>query len=184
MTQILQVATQAVDDKSIKVPSWVKVPSGAPAAVRNAIKSAEQAASVENYVKDQDLTAHVARYAADLAAGKRVVVLAHSQGNFYANSAYERLSSKSGFGIVAVGTPASFTAGDGPYTTLTNDQIITPIPGRRAPNTTNGSAFVNATASTDGHSFTGNYLNGDVSGPQIVAQVKARIASLSCPVTP
>jgi hypothetical protein len=184
MTQLLQVASQILDDNSIKLPAWVKAPTGAPASIRNAIKSAEQSANATSYVKNLELQAHVARYTADLAAGKRVIVLAHSQGNFYANKAYEHLPSTAGFAIVSVGTPASYTAGDGPYTTLTNDQIITPIPGRRAANTTNGAAFLNATKGSDGHSFTGSYLNGDVSGPKIVGQVRSSLASLSCPATP
>jgi len=184
LNQMLEVAVQAIDDKPIKLPSWLNVPAEAPSAVRNAIKAAQQAASADSYVKDADLAAHVARYTADLAAGKRVIVLAHSQGNFYANRAYERLSSTAGFAIVSVGTPASYTAGGGPYTTLTTDQIITPIPGRRAPNVTNSAAFSNTIKGSDGHSFTGSYLNGDVSGPQIVSQVKDRLVALPCPSAP
>jgi len=181
VAQLLEVASQAIDDKSIKIPSWIKVPSSAPSQVQNAIKQARQTASADSYVRDPDLASHVARYKADLSAGKRVIVLAHSQGNFYANRAHENLSSTAGFGIVSVGTPASFTAGDGPYTTLTNDQIITPIPGRRTPNTTNGAAFVNATKNSDGHSFTSIYLDGDVSGPKILGQVNSMLAALGCP---
>jgi hypothetical protein len=82
---------------------------------------------------------------------------------------------------VSLGTPASFTAGSGPYVTLTNDQVIAPIPDRRPPNTTNGAAFVKAAKDADGHSFNRSYLNGDVSGPRIVEHVNALIASLACP---
>jgi hypothetical protein len=152
--------------------------------VKDAIQSIEQSANADTYVKDPDLDAHVARYTADLTEGKRVIVVAHSQGNFYANKAHEHLSSTAGFGIVAVATPASYTAGNGPYTTLTNDEVIKPIPNRKAANTTNGAAFVKATEGSDGHSFTGNYLAGDVSGPKIVGHVKSTLAGLSCPVTP
>jgi hypothetical protein len=184
LTQVLQVAAQAIADNQVKIPSWLKAPSGAPSAFTNAVQSAERSANPDTYVKDPDLAAHVARYDADLAAGKRIIVVAHSQGNFYANRAYERLASTAGFGIVAVGTPASYTAGGGSYTTLTNDQIIEPIPGRRTPNTSNGSAFVNATKGSDGHSFTRHYLDGDVSGPKIVAQVTAALTALPCPEAP
>jgi hypothetical protein len=197
--QMLQVVAQAALGKSlgkssIKLPSVPSVPSAPsvpsvpswvpdPSAVEDAIRSIEQAASADTYVNDPDLDAHVAHYTADLAAGKRVIVVAHSQGNFYANKSHERLPSTAGFGIVAVGTPASFTAGNGPYTTLTNDEVIKPVPNRRSPNTTNGAAFVSAVKG-DGHSFTAHYLNGDVSGPKIVTQVTTRLAALSCPVTP
>jgi hypothetical protein len=194
--QLLQVLSQAALGKSsIKlpsipsfpstpsVPSVPSVPSWAPdlpESVLEDIRSIERAATADAYVKDPDLAAHVARYAADLAAGKRVLVLAHSQGNFYANEAHERLPSTAGFGIVAVATPASSTAGNGPYTTLTNDEVVKLVPNRRASNTTNGAAFTNAVKG-DGHSFTAHYLNGDVSGPKILAQVNTALAGLSCP---
>jgi len=182
VTQVLQVISQALDDKAVQFQAWINNPASAPSWARGAIKSAEQSSRESAFVNDADLTAHVAKYAADLAAGKRVIVVAHSQGNFYANRAYANLASTAGFGIVSVGTPANSTAGGGLYTTLTNDQIIGPVPYRRTPNTTNGTAFTTAAADADGHSFTASYLNGDVSGPQIVAQVKTTLAGLTCPV--
>jgi hypothetical protein len=182
VTQVLQVLGQAIDDRVIRFQSWLNVPSGAPSVFRNTVKTLEQSATVSNYVKDADLTAHVSRYQSDLASGKRVIVLAHSQGNFYANQAHSRLPSTQGFSIVAVGTPASFTAGGGPHITLTNDEVIVPIPNRRPPNTTNSASFVTAAGDADGHSFTRSYLNGDVSGPKIVQQLASTLAALSCPV--
>jgi hypothetical protein len=195
--QMLQVVKQAALGKaSIKIPSLPSVPSipkapavpswasGLPESAIEEIRKIEKDATADTYVDDADLDAHVARYSADLAMGKRVIVVAHSQGNFYANESFKRLSSTAGFGIVAVATPASYTAGNGPYTTLTNDDLIKSIPNRRAPNTANGAAFVAATQNTDNHSFTGNYLAGDVSGPKIVEQVKTVLAGLSCPAGP
>jgi hypothetical protein len=131
VTQVLQVIGQALDDKAVQFQKWINTPSSAPSWARNAIKSAEQSSRESAFVNDADLTAHVTKYKSDLVSGKRVIVLAHSQGNFYANRAHAGLSSKAGFGIVSVGTPANSTAGDGPYTTLTNDQIIGPVPYRR-----------------------------------------------------
>ena len=184
VTQVLQVLGQAFDDAAIRYQSWLNAPSGAPAPFRNAVRSRQESARVGNYVRDADLNAHVARYNADLGAGRRVIVLAHSQGNFYANHAHEQLSSTAGFGIVSVGTPAGYTAGNGPYTTLTTDKIIDPIPGRRAPNTTNGAAFNASVRDADGHSFSASYLAGDVSGPKIVGQVLSVLAAVGCPATP
>ena len=183
VTQALQVISQALDDKAIQFQKWINTPSSAPSWARSTIKKLEQDSRESAFVNDADLTAHVAKYTADLAAGKRVIVIAHSQGNFYANRAYANLASTAGFGIVSVGTPANGTAGGGVYTTLTNDQIVGTVPYRRTPNTTNSSMFVTATQDVDGHSFTRSYLNGDVSGPQIVAQVNASLAALSCPVS-
>lgn len=184
LAQVLEVVGQAVDDAAARVHSWLGIPSFAPKSFRDAVEARQRAARVGTYVRDKDLEAHVARYQADLAAGRRVIVLAHSQGNFYANRAHERLPSTAGFGIVAIGTPAGYTAGNGPYTTLTTDKIIGPIPGRRAPNTTNSDAFNAATGGSDGHSFTTHYLAGDVSGPKIIGQVLAVLDTLGCHATP
>ena len=184
LTQVLEVVGQAIDDAVIRSQSWLNLPSGAPTSFRDAIRSRQQSARVGNYVKDSDLDAHVARYRADLEAGRRVIVLAHSQGNFYANRAHERLPSTAGFGIVAIGTPAGYTAGDGPYTTLTTDRIIDPIPGRRAPNTSNSAEFNASAGGSDGHSFTAHYLEGDVSGPKITGQVLSVLDAIGCPAEP
>ena len=81
-------------------------------------------------VNDIDLQNHLILYSESIVAGKKVVLVSHSQGNFFANRAYELLYSgedtlnTDSFGIVAVATPASFVGGDGPYTTLTNDRVI------------------------------------------------------------
>jgi len=184
LTQVLEVVGQAIDDAALRSQSWLNVPSGSPTSFRDAVRSRQQSARVGNYVKDSDLDAHVARYRADLEAGRRVIVLAHSQGNFYANRAFENLPSTAGFGIVAVGTPAGYTAGNGPYTTLTTDKIIDPVPGRRAPNTSNSAAFNATVSGSDGHSFTAHYLDGDVSGPKITGQVLSVLGSIGCPATP
>lgn len=61
---------------------------------------------------------HVDKYNELLLECKRVVVVAHSQGNFYANTAATGIepSLANAFGIVSVANPASLVAG--PYTTL------------------------------------------------------------------
>jgi hypothetical protein len=76
---------------------------------------------------DADVDAHSASYASDLRLGYRVMVVAHSQGNLYANAARERLGSlvpglTSSFGIDAVATPAA-TAANG-YITSNTDLVI------------------------------------------------------------
>jgi len=64
-----------------------------------------------------------------LGQGKRVLIVSHSQGNFYANAVYNTLSAQYGasIGNVQVATPASYVASGGPHLTLNEDLIITPI---------------------------------------------------------
>jgi hypothetical protein len=51
------------------------------------------AANVNNhaYVRDTDLQNQIAQYTAAIGQGEKVIVVAHSQGNFYANSSYASL---------------------------------------------------------------------------------------------
>jgi len=84
-------------------------------------------------VGEEDLANHLALYRNSILEGKKVMVVAHSQGNLFANAAYEILYHGSdpiqsrSLGITAVGTPASFVGGDGPYTTLVEDGVIAVI---------------------------------------------------------
>jgi len=80
-----------------------------------------------------NLREHVDLYSNELQAGKRVVIIAHSQGNYFANRALAELVTLHGaevlrrVAIVSVATPASVVApGDilpSPHTTLLEDPI-------------------------------------------------------------
>ena len=84
----------------------------------------------------EDLQNHLNQYMLNYAEGRITVTVSHSQGVFYANNAFEilyklgfhfpfyNLMTQNSFGIVAVAPPASFVAGNGPHTTLYEDQII------------------------------------------------------------
>ncbi len=78
------------------------------------------------YVVDEELQELIDKIDADLAEGQKVILVAHSQGNFYANLAWEYFKGKNDgsserIGIVAVATPASRVADGGPSTTLFQD---------------------------------------------------------------
>jgi len=61
---------------------------------------------------------------------QKVLFVAHSQGNFYANDIYNKTASKEGgipkesLGIYGIASPASYVAGGGKYITSSNDGII------------------------------------------------------------
>jgi len=64
---------------------------------------------------------------------QKLLIVAHSQGNFYANDIYRTLGdkeggvSKSSMGIYGIGTPTSYIAGNGKYILSKNDSIINKI---------------------------------------------------------
>lgn len=70
--------------------------------------------ALQRTITFDDVDTHVSRYKQWISTeGKRVVVVAHSQGNLFANQSYEFLSpsEKARFGIVAVANPANAVAG-------------------------------------------------------------------------
>ncbi|MCK5702821.1 MAG: hypothetical protein KAI29_16775 [Cyclobacteriaceae bacterium] len=81
----------------------------------------EEALVTTDSLKDQ-----LFDYKTKIAEGKKVLLVAHSQGNFFGNQAYGLLSTteRESFGMVSVANPDSFVAGDGPYTILINDGVI------------------------------------------------------------
>lgn len=82
-----------------------------------------------------------------------VLLIAHSQGNLFANKMYELLTDKEKekFAMVSVATPAGTVAKGGGYTTLHDDWVIKGIPNSLSSN-----------ADGSGHSFVESYLNNPV----------------------
>jgi len=81
-----------------------------------ALKALEPLNALAQAFNYEDLQTHITAYNQDLQAGNGVVVVAHSQGNFFANTAYESLkpSYKKNFKLISVASPAFFVAGGGP----------------------------------------------------------------------
>ncbi|AOT08519.1 hypothetical protein [Pseudoalteromonas luteoviolacea] len=82
---------------------------------------------------DKDLENMVKKTIDHINANYNVVLFAHSQGNFYANSVYDQISLRYGntflkhVEIVSVATPAITTKGGGAHTTNHNDLIMNAI---------------------------------------------------------
>ncbi len=73
---------------------------------------------------------HVNTYQTTIAEGKKIVLVAHSQGNFFGNMAFNHLNSRerSSFGMVSVANvDNNVLGGDGPYTTLVTDKVISAL---------------------------------------------------------
>lgn len=125
-------------------------------AVRQVVLSAIQENSSSPIVNRQ-----LEAYRADLQSpSTSIIIVSHSQGNFYANLGYESLSSseRERVQVIAVATPTSSVAGNGDYTTDLNDfiQLIPSSLLYNVINTTN--PFELYYLDVLGHSFRKYYL--------------------------
>lgn len=104
--------------------------------------------------------------------GYRVLVVAHSQGNFFANDLISSVESlwyedeQASLRMVSVATPAS-KARRGEHTTLSSDGFIRAIPHALPANASNSFP----SPGLFDHEFVKHYLNGNGAGPQIESQI-------------
>jgi hypothetical protein len=107
----------------------------------------------DQYISDIDLKTQETEYRQTLESGLNIVVVAHSQGNFYANFSLEKLNRHTDTILISVATPASYVYNDGRYITFDSDRAISIIPGALP---------ANATREHPGlfdHEFIKHYLN-------------------------
>jgi len=164
--QLVQVyAQKAGDDLSAfwrmingnsLLPDWLKQ------AITDS-NGANMASASQPFTNDADLAQHMQSYRAALDHHAKLVIVSHSQGNFYANAAYSALASEkpeyaTATGVVGVASPASLVAGGGPYTTFSEDWVINAVrflyPNTLPANATTGTTPVD----TLGHGFQTAYL--------------------------
>jgi von Willebrand factor type D domain len=112
---------------------------------------------------------HLAQYRRDVVGGRRVMVVAHSQGNMFANIAHAGMAISPAwsraFGIAAVATPAQ-EAFDG-YVTSSSDLIITLL--RQLGRTVLPANLVAAPSFGDltGHTFLNTYMKAPARTPVV-----------------
>ncbi|MFA5932211.1 MAG: DUF5011 domain-containing protein [Candidatus Paceibacterota bacterium] len=116
---------------------------------------------------------------------QKVLLVAHSQGNFYANNFYDKVASQPGgvpaqsIGVYGVATPAGSVSGGGKYLTSDTDKIIAGMVGGTLgrnimpPNT--HILFKNSD-DEHGHDFSKVYLQ--YQGDRIVSDIKASLNKL------
>ena len=127
---------------------------------------------------------HIEKYNKFLSEGNKVVVVAHSQGNLFANIAYLGIDSQyiDGFGIVSVGNPDNYVAGSGPHTTLDEDIIIGNVPGSLPANIDN--FFGINLRDLTGHMFEKSYMAIEHQAQsKILGDVMSTINGLNFPDT-
>ena len=127
-----------------------------------------------------DLIRQVDSYKQSIKDGHGVIVIAHSQGNYFTNEAYELLDDwmKSYFKMMRVATPANHVAGfvvgaiTAPYVTFHNDFInfvITGLPSNRTDTRHHGFPSVAA------HDFYESYLKEETTKGDIVRFIEQKI---------
>jgi hypothetical protein len=156
--------------------------------------------SVQDYLESIDLTAyttladlrkHEADYRAELVLGRKVVLVAHSQGNLFGNGVYPLLFGEEGdsgdFAMISVASPDHFVSGGGPHVTLPGDLILA-VPGRLDPNIDplgSQCAPIPGLPGLPGlhpkacHSFMDSYMKGVHSGQAILEAIKAAMPPMS-----
>jgi len=141
-------------------------------------KLADLATSVDNDI----LKAMVKKYESYLKRGYRVIIVAHSQGNIYANAAYARLLAKENgkyankVSIVSVGTPAGSVArgelmfSEHKHVTAWSDVYMWVVRSIYMPPATYipSVSYTNGNESYLGHSFVRSYLADDASKNMIL----------------
>ena len=138
------------------------------------------------------LARHVNTYKTAIAEGKKVILVAHSQGNLFGNQSYNLLDSRErqSFGMISVANVDSNVLGnhtaDAPYTTLASDKIILALIAAQLalptspmlPNTENSPG----PESFWGHSFVDSYMvEASTSAMQIIGDIAAALRSLEKP---
>ncbi|MCF6208386.1 MAG: hypothetical protein L3J61_03215, partial [Ghiorsea sp.] len=127
MGQLLELFLQSGVVDTTNYWKWVSDALAAPQWFRDGMKQIAAGVNGANYVLDGDVQRHVTIYEASLKAGNKVVIVSHSQGNFYSNAAYRVLTQRgygNNVGIVAVATPSRIVEGGGTYITAPEDKII------------------------------------------------------------
>ncbi|MBI4087302.1 MAG: hypothetical protein HY434_00535, partial [Candidatus Liptonbacteria bacterium] len=148
------------------------------------IKSIYQEVFDSETVKDYDLT-EMLKDASENVRTQKLLLVAHSQGNFYANSFYDTVADKTGgvprasIGVYSVATPSGRVAGEGKWLTSDTDKVIAGMVGRvlsrniMAPNT-----HIALQPSDDslGHDFSSVYLKYRSS--EIVTDIRSSLDRL------
>lgn len=141
-----------------------------------------------------DLSTHLNFYQKEYTEGRKVLIVAHSEGNFFANFAHEALDGpiQDSTKIVAVASPAAVVHGNiGIYTTFRQDQVINyfrellvvdrPLPGNLDICQERTDFLGGTTFATRGHGFVEDYMVCDNSRTQIFRDMDNSLAVANQP---
>jgi hypothetical protein len=170
---------------------WMSNREIVPDAVRDELKKMVEIFDFSDRFGGEDISSQLEMYRSNINKGRTTLVCAHSQGNEFVNAAYKVLQSENEelpnkLSVVAVATPASFVAGEGPHTTLVEDLVVQTIalatpPGVSPPMSSNITNIGDGVSSKDwkGHNFLDEYtIEGSNSEGKILGDMVAAINKL------
>ena len=162
LLQLLQVYRHKMEDGTISFWKWL----GNFANFKDSKVFQEQFDKIfsAQSVKDRDLQKQIQRYQRSINENFSVVTVAHSQGNFYTNFAFEKLG-LSNTKMISVATPANSVYGDGSYFTFKSDGVIAYVPSALPPNRKR------STAGLFDHEFIKHYLDDSATGAEILSAI-------------
>ena len=170
LTQAIEVAEQKFDSASKFLWSYLSDFDG-PDWLNKTLKAFSKAIDAKAFLKDVDLRKHLRLYKRYLEKeNSNIIIVSHSQGNFYANQAFDILERNiegvyERVHIVSVATPDSKVSGSsGEYKTLESDGVITSIPLAMKANANNQTPK----PGLFDHGFLKHYLNGAPTGQSIL----------------
>jgi hypothetical protein len=177
---LFQSAAQLREEYIIKFWSYIENLEVAPEDFREQAKKLIKAQLEQSSTFVGDIQNHIDMYKYYLDHEQPLVVLSHSQGNFYTNSALTNLnllqqnsiSPQEIFRPIGIANPSSFVVFGGPHTTLVSDWVIRLIPGSMSPNVDNNSSGL------FDHEFYKHYILGKNSGPHIRNSVEKALLDL------
>jgi len=158
---------------------WLSDLKLAPDAFRKFFAERIIAANRKFLESDAELQDHLREYAAHHEAGDVVLVIPHSQGNFYASAAQDLLLERYGSTFAMRRIPIASPQNEPvegrpqgePYTTLFSDGVMNLIQNSMPPNVGN-----HPHGNFD-HGFVEHYLNGNVSGPKILNDIPCVVST-------
>ena len=182
--QLSQVAVQKIQNEFASIWNWLGSIEIAPDWFTEAVLDINR--NFVNSINDPDLQSHLVKYRSYLDEGNRIVLVSHSQGNFYANLAYAQLQSEFGsnVGIVQVATPASSNFSGGPWTTFFDDLVMAAVRasvGALPPNILTPGIGLPPDGDLLGHNFIKAYMRVGASRTKIISDIVSVGTSLQYP---
>ncbi len=149
------------------------------------LKAIQQGLFSDEDIRDTDLLSMLAS-ASKQVNTQKLLLVPHSQGNFYANAIRKNLADQPGgvpaksIGIFGVASPASHIYDGGTWLTSTTDKVIAGLVGKYSPkgiltpNTTIN--FRDSDGDLNGHDFTKIYLKYKT--PEIINGIQSQLSKL------
>lgn len=192
--QFVQVLSQYTGADFEDIRAWLREPSLVPGTetlnlLVNVLPSDDfwqRAGFTAIEPNDGTVAHHLSLYRLAIAQRKKVIVVAHSQGNLYADLVYAQLTpeEREHVGIVHVASPAAGNLGVHSYLPITDqyynfttDWIII-APARLNGNSPNYSQTKTPWETLSGHAFINDYLRDPVVGPLIVRDIGRQMDGL------